>query len=706
MTLTVRDIELSGFVLPYDDDRLMRRDIHEEIADPESYYKRYDQKTLFYDCFLDQTGTQVILLGPRLFNLSRLLDETDFRLDGVPVKPLTVEKLSRCSVVTLPAAGGMPSVLTLSHDRFGGNIPVGASFIEAYRGTNALFALSKNNKLSWIQDWLHYNHKVHGANAVVFADNVSTDYSREELVRAIAGVEGIEQATMVRARYRFGPTEEKYDNALFLQRSLAELFRRRFLGAARAVINADIDELFHSKSGRSIFDATARSESGYVRADARWVYVDNIKGEFLPRHWHHGFVTKRGKPKSNRKYAVAPAGAQAGRQWLTHFIQSRRDPVDPDFELWHFRNLNTGWKEDRSIGSEALEAYPPLQDAMSAAFGGRGNQPPLVSLSGHHKADRHKLIVTAMKNEASYILEWVAYHRAIGFNNFLVYTNDCSDHTVQLLEALQARGYLSHEENRVLRRGPQKSALKYAREHLDVEQADWILVSDIDEFLNIHTGSGTVDELIDSLPGADAISVTWKLFGCGDVIEYADQPVISTFFDGERAIGDGGMENRFAKTLFRPTDDIKRFGTHGPIVAADADFVWMSPGGRILGEDDNLTRPVRSFSYEAAQINHYAVGSVDAFLVKRDRGRVNHYRQTMDMDYWDKMNKSGTKDTSILRHRDVMLAEMDAMLADPKIKALHDKGVAWRRAKIAELKGDPVFSVIRAAIMTKLRAGD
>ena len=44
MTLTVRDIELSGFILPYDDDRLMRRDIHEEIADPESYNKRKHTK--------------------------------------------------------------------------------------------------------------------------------------------------------------------------------------------------------------------------------------------------------------------------------------------------------------------------------------------------------------------------------------------------------------------------------------------------------------------------------------------------------------------------------------------------------------------------------------------------------------------------------------------------------------------------------------
>ncbi len=56
---------------------------------------------------------------------------------------------------------------------------------DTLRGTDALFTLFKNNKLSWIQDWLHYNQKVHGANAVVFPDNVSTDYSREELVRAI-----------------------------------------------------------------------------------------------------------------------------------------------------------------------------------------------------------------------------------------------------------------------------------------------------------------------------------------------------------------------------------------------------------------------------------------------------------------------------------------------------------------------------------------
>ena len=40
-----------------------------------------------------------------------------------------------------------------------------------------------------------------------------------------------------------------------------------------------------------------------------------------------------------------------------------------------------------------------------------------------------RLIVTAMKNEGPFILEWAAYHLSIGFDRFLVYTNDCDDGT-------------------------------------------------------------------------------------------------------------------------------------------------------------------------------------------------------------------------------------------------------------------------------------
>ena len=700
MPLRIRDIELSGFTLPSDDVRLSRRRLHADTPDIDAYSQTYDFKTLFYDCFLDHSGKSVVLIGPPPLNLRGLLTQIDYRIDGELVRPSKIEKRSRCVVVELPVAGADPRVVTLSHDRFGGNLPIGASYVSQYKGTNAIFALSKNNDLAWIKDWLHYNHKVHGANAVVFADNQSTDYSCDDLKQAVAVVDGIKAATIVRARYRFGPTDEKFDSALFLQRALAEVFRQRFLLQASAVVNTDVDELFHSFSGRSIFDATVESSEGYVRANARWVYTSGLPDKTLPRHGDHGCVTRNGRPKSNRKYAVAPTGPQAGNQWLTHFIHGRRDPVDPDFELWHFRDLNTGWKVDRSHDGHDLVPYTPLQTAMSQAFGASTKTPAKTSVRPRRQtSDQNKLIITAMKNEASYILEWVAYHRAIGFTNFLVYTNDCSDCTVALLQTLETKGYLTHQENRVLRRGPQKSALKDARTHPAVSQADWVLVSDIDEFLNIHIGRGTVDDLIDRLPGADAIPITWKLFGNDGLDTYTDAPIINTFFDAEAAIADGGIGKRFAKTLFRPTDDVTRFGTHGPIVESDAAFTWMAPNGKVLTNPRTLTRPKQMFCYDIAQINHYAVGSVDAFLVKRERGRVNHYRQSMDLDYWQKMNRSGAVDKTIQRHAAAMTAELDKMLEDPQIRALHEQGVQWRHERIADLKQDPDFAELRKAIL-------
>ena len=43
------------------------------------------------------------------------------------------------------------------------------------------------------------------------------------------------------------------------------------------------------------------------------------------------------------------------------------------------------------------------------------------------------LAVTTLRNEAPFIVEWVAHMRAIGVTDLLVYTNDCDDGTEALL---------------------------------------------------------------------------------------------------------------------------------------------------------------------------------------------------------------------------------------------------------------------------------
>ena len=90
-----------------------------------------------------------------------------------------------------------------------------------------------------------------------------------------------------------------------------------------------------------------------------------------------------------------------------------------------------------------------------------------------------RLIITCMKNEAPFILEWVAYHRSIGFNDFLVFTNDCDDGTVRMLDTLQDHGILTRRDNPYLEmpgdHNPQKGALRFLSVYSQMRMADLIL---------------------------------------------------------------------------------------------------------------------------------------------------------------------------------------------------------------------------------------
>ncbi len=52
-----------------------------------------------------------------------------------------------------------------------------------------------------------------------------------------------------------------------------------------------------------------------------------------------------------------------------------------------------------------------------------------------------------MRNEGSFLLDWLAHHRACGFGDFLVFSNDCTDGTDAMLDRLAAMGWLTHVRN-------------------------------------------------------------------------------------------------------------------------------------------------------------------------------------------------------------------------------------------------------------------
>lgn len=301
------------------------------------------------------------------------------------------------------------------------------------------------------------------------------------------------------------------------------------------------------------------------------------------------------------------------------------------------------------------------------------------------------LFVSTMKNEGPYILEWLAYHRAIGFTDFLIYSNDCADGSDLLLDRLASQGHLVHERNEVLRRGPHKSALKYARLHPLFDAADWVFVGDADEFVNVRAGEGRITDLIAAYPEADAIPVTWRLFSNNGHVEIEDG-ILAKFTDAEPEEPKTDAPGRFVKTLFRRRDDVERMGLHGPVHEHGAKVAWGATEGDPL-------RPKQAFGYEVAQVNHYAVRSVHGFLAKRDRGRANHTKETIGLAYWQRWSLGGVEDTSIQRHGSEVAKGVRKLARDPIVRALHKASLEWHRARVAQMLADPKVAGLRDKIM-------
>ena len=93
-----------------------------------------------------------------------------------------------------------------------------------------------------------------------------------------------------------------------------------------------------------------------------------------------------------------------------------------------------------------------------------------------------------------------------------------------------------------------------------------------------------------------------------------------------------------------------------------------------------------TFAHDLVRLHHYAVRSVESFLVKRDRGRVNHTAEDQGITYWKNMNYNLAKDESLRPLVPALRAEVDKLMQDAELARLHEAACDWHRAKIAELR--------------------
>jgi hypothetical protein len=469
------------------------------------------------------------------------------------------------------------------------------------------------------------------------------------------------------------------------------------------VLTIDVCDLIAPSEGPNAFDLCRAAKGGVILLAGRRIYPWRVRRDHPERFGDHicrQFDARRGIAR----WGVAPDLAGLENTWRAIRVSFAKPDPGQIVHFWRAMALRVpGRKSSELVPKTSLVEDPDLIDLSVRAF---GHSPVYARVSDFDagqdiSAGFRTCIVTTMKNEGPFILEWLAYHRAIGVQDFLIYTNDCTDGTDTMLDMLQDRGLVQHRQNpfREMHLKPQHAALQAAEDEDLIRGSDWSICMDVDEFINIKVGDGTLPALFaameQAMPGANMIALTWRLFGNADIDVYDDRFLIEQFALAAPEIVRKPHQAWGFKTLFRNIDIYKKLGVHRPKgLRPDLwdQVKWLNGSGAPMPRElfrNGWRSTVETFGYDWVQLNHYAVRSAESFLVKRDRGRVNHVDRDQGLHYWFRMNFNMVEDRTIQRMIPAARAEYDRLLSDPAIRAAHERAVAAHRAKIADLRERP-----------------
>lgn len=309
------------------------------------------------------------------------------------------------------------------------------------------------------------------------------------------------------------------------------------------------------------------------------------------------------------------------------------------------------------------------------------------------------VLVSAMRNEGPFVLEWLAYHRMIGVGRVVIVSNGSTDGSDDLLAALAEAGQITF-----LRTtpgygvGPQEAAVTAFETQVGYQPGTWYLWLDADEFLNVHVGDRTVQALVAALNGAEAVMLNWRLFGSSGHDSFPGRHVSEDFTGASKL---GFVANLETKPMFRAGPKFAGFSSNSIGLPRQADGAEVTAedclggNGKPLDPRNPRTAPWlarqpyagrsnlasrREFGWELAQINHYSVRTPDHFRLKaaRGRGMVStgprrpNVRHTPA--YFDRFDRNEAEDRSILQWQAAVTAEIARLMALP--------GVATAKARI------------------------
>ena len=323
------------------------------------------------------------------------------------------------------------------------------------------------------------------------------------------------------------------------------------------------------------------------------------------------------------------------------------------------------------------------------------------------------LIPTCMKNEGPFILEWIAWHRAIGVTDFLVFTNDCTDGTDKLLDRLDDMGIVRHMANPALGSDAtnfQPVALRYLHYTREMREVDYVISMDVDEFINIRVGEGRLEDLFAAAGEFDVLSMSEINHGSNNKLAY-ERTWVTEAYPGHQSTTPGKQKaHRGVKSITRLSPRVNAIRNHRPDISQDfGQTIWRDGSGRTRPgflKDPEMNGWDCRGAYDLVSLDHFPLRSLECFLVKMHRGDVVVADKSVSNRYWRTRNNQGETTSDLTRFGALARKEYDRLLSDPILADLHDACCAAHEARIASLAGVEEFEERKKWIFSEAWGGE
>jgi len=307
------------------------------------------------------------------------------------------------------------------------------------------------------------------------------------------------------------------------------------------------------------------------------------------------------------------------------------------------------------------------------------------------------VLLSCQKDEGPYLVEFIAHHLVLGFKAVLLASNDCTDGSDALLDALAGAGYCGHIRHHVgPGEMPQVKGFAALLRAFPVRQASWLMALDTDEFLNIHTGGGLLTDLIAAVPPeVDILALNFANFGNAPHQVWAPGAVCARFryrlpLDQKSNIPVKSLTRAPANFGAQHSHSMMRFRLPRPVqvMRADGSRFSLPPEAKLY---DHLRRfAPDEIAHTLAQVNHHPIKTYDSFLLRRARGRggvpISPDAKPRHTDaYFLDRAAADQRDDTIERYRRATEALMAEMRAHPAVRAAEDACLAAYRARLAAL---------------------